>query len=59
MMNTSFNQTLIIIYKFLARMKIFVFSLHAYMIERLIQKSVALKSLKNDPLGNNWHKIYN
>ena len=33
-------------------LKILVFLLHAYIIERLIQKSVELKSLKKDPLGN-------
>ena len=31
--------------------------LHAYIIERLIQKSVELKSLKKDPLGNIGKKL--
>ena len=37
----------------------FVFLFNAYIKEKLIKNNVMLKSLKNDPLGNNGVKLIN
>ena len=51
--NKNLNILIIIYFE-----KIFVSLFIAYINEKLIINKVKLKSLKKDPLGNQWNKIY-